>query len=105
MTAHAHEKRWRALAASTQWSAIFGLLCDVRNREGTIRTWKGVGKGGALNKTKARTALARDRALLDLLRAATPADVWADAEKAARGIGKSWDEVEAAKREEEQSKP
>ena len=87
MTAHAHEKRWRALAASTQWSAIFGLLCDV------------------LNKTKARTALARDRALLDLLRAATPADVWADAEKAARGIGKSWDEVEAAKREEEQSKP
>ena len=26
MTAHAHEKRWRALAASTQWSAIFGLL-------------------------------------------------------------------------------
>lgn len=99
-----HAKRWRKLAPSTQWSAIFGLLCDVRNREGTLKTWKGRVEGGALNKTKARTMLARDRAILDLLREATLADVWADAEKAAGAIGKSWDDVEA-KAAEEQSKP
>ena len=76
-------KRWRALSPSTQWAAIFDLMCEIRDRDLKLKTWPGREEGGGLNKTKARTAQARDRALLDLLRAATPPEVWERAERAA----------------------
>ena len=79
MSRPAHEKRWRALAASTQWSVVFDLASAIKIREAKIANMKGRGEGGQVNKTRLRTAIAADRALLMLLQSVTPESVFADA--------------------------
>lgn len=76
--------KWKALTTDQQWATIFNLLSDVRRREIKIATWKGLDEGGVLDKAKAKELNEVDRAILDLLKPATPRDVWGHAERAAR---------------------
>lgn len=70
-------ERWRALEPSTQWSYLFDLTVNVKIREYKIAHWK----DHEMDKDKARTEIARDRALLILLQSVTDEALFADAKK------------------------
>lgn len=76
---HDHAARWHKLAASTQRRVLLDLIGEVKQRETLRLLLTPRSKGGRLNRTAARTLLARDRAILDVLRGITDPAVWEEA--------------------------
>ncbi len=76
---HDHTARWNKLSPSTQCRSIIRLIYDVVGREIACACIRSRAKGGRLKLNSVRIAIARDLAILDVLRGIVAPSVWEDA--------------------------
>lgn len=68
--------RWKKLSPSSRLNAVLRLIEAVKGHEASLITYPDKAHGGQLNRTKVKTMLAQNRAVLAILRAILEPELW-----------------------------